>query len=155
MLVMLRVLFTLLGADATRLNARLDNRASQLRHEPGLPAQDPAGCEADVAAVLTQRYAAQQRRDIRLGAGSIATGGAALRTVEARVDARDERTGCDLNRPWIRLQHLPSMAHHVTSVRLCPMLVASQARVANGRTGGLRDGSHAIGGCTDSAAARP
>src|SRR5262245_26603413 len=106
MLVMVRVPFTLLGTDATCLEARLDDRARELRHELGLPAEDPACREADVVAVLAERDAAQQRREIWFGVGSVAARGAALRAVEARLDARDQRTGLDLNRPWVRLQHL-------------------------------------------------
>jgi hypothetical protein len=111
MLVMVRVPFALLGTAATRLEACLHDRACELRRELRLPAQDLPRCEADVAAVLAQGDRTKHRQDIWVSAGGIAAGGAALRAVEARLDARHQRNGIDVNRPWIRLQHLPSVAH--------------------------------------------
>src|SRR5262249_49661179 len=110
-LVVVGVPLALRCTEATRLEARLDHRACQLRHELRLPAHDPACRDAHVAAVLAERDAAQQRQDIWFGSGRIAAGGAALRAVEARLDARDQRSRFDLNRLWIRLQHLTSVAH--------------------------------------------
>src|SRR5262249_6474491 len=111
MLVMVGVSFAFLRALATRFAAGLDHRARQLDHELGLPAHDSPCRDADVAAVLAQGDRTQHCRDIGFGAGSIATRGAGLRAVVARRDARDERVELDVDRPRIRLQHLPSMAH--------------------------------------------
>jgi hypothetical protein len=111
MLVMVCVPLTLLATRATRFEARLHNAARELRHELGLPAQNPSGRKADVAAVLTQGDALQHHLDVRLTEASVSAGRAALRTVEARVDAGDQRAGVYLNRAWMRLQHLLSVGH--------------------------------------------
>jgi hypothetical protein len=93
MLVMVCVPLTLLATRAARLEARLHNAARELGNELRLPAQNPSGRDADVAAVLTQADAAQHHLDVRLTQAGVSARGAALRAVEARVDARDERGG--------------------------------------------------------------
>jgi hypothetical protein len=111
MLVMVRVPLALLATRAARLEARLHDAARQLWNELRLPAQNPSGRKADVATVLTRGDAAQHHLHIRLTQASVSAGRAALRTVEARIDARDQRGGVHLNRPWMRLQHLLSVSH--------------------------------------------
>jgi hypothetical protein len=111
MLVMVRVPLTLVGTPATRLNARLHNSAREFRHELRLPAQNSSGRNADVAAVLTRGDAAQLLLHVRLTQAGVSACRAALRAVEARVDARDQRGGVYLNGSWMRLQHLLSVGH--------------------------------------------
>src|SRR5213592_881991 len=122
MLVMVRVPLTLLGTRAARLEARLHNAAREFRHELRLPAQNPSGRNADVAAVLTQGDAAQHHLHVRLTQAGVSARRAALRAVEARVDARDQRSGVYLNGSWMRLQHLLSVGH----LHLRPHLLLGQ-----------------------------
>jgi len=57
MLVMVRMPFTLITASPASFDARLKSSPGELGDELGLPAQDAAGRDADVAAVVTQRDA--------------------------------------------------------------------------------------------------
>src|SRR5262249_29607215 len=72
---------------------------------------DPSCRQADVGTVLAQGDTAQQHLHVRLAEGGVGAGRAALRTVEARVDARDQRAGVYLDRSRMRLQHLLSVGH--------------------------------------------
>jgi hypothetical protein len=111
MLVMVRVAFTFLATRPARLEARLHNAARELWHELRLPAHDPSRRNADVGAVLTRGDATQQHLHVRLTQAGVSAGRAALRAVEARVDARGQRGGVYLNGSWMRLQHLLSVGH--------------------------------------------
>lgn len=111
MLVMVSVPLTLLGTRPARLQARLDDGPCELRHELRLPADNPAGRNANVAAVLTQRDATNHSRNVWLTEASVGARSTALSAIEARVDARDQCVGFRLNSPWMRLQHLLSMRH--------------------------------------------
>jgi hypothetical protein len=111
MLVMVRVTLTLFGTGATGLETRLDNPSSELRDKLRLPAEDVSRRDADVATVLTQGDATEQRRDVRLTEVCIGASGAALRTIEARIDAGDQHAGIDLNFPRMRLEYLLGVSH--------------------------------------------
>jgi hypothetical protein len=111
MLMMVRVAATFLATCATRLEACLHNAAREFRHELRLPAQNPSGRNADVAAVLTQGDAAQHYLHVRLTQAGVSACRTALRAVEAGVDAGDQRAGVYLNRPWMGVQHLLSVGH--------------------------------------------
>jgi hypothetical protein len=111
MLVMVRVPLTLLATRATRLKARLHNAAREFGHELRLPAQNPSGHDTDVAAVLTRGDAAHLPLHVRLTQAAVGARRAALRAVEACVDACDQRGGVYLNLSWMRLQHLLSVGH--------------------------------------------
>src|SRR5262249_41798706 len=101
---------------------RLHNAAREFWHELGLPAQNPSGHDADVAAVLAQGDAAQLLLHVWLTEAGIGARGAALCAVEARVDACDQRGGVYLNGAWMRLQHLLSVGH----LHLRPRLLSSR-----------------------------
>ena len=110
-LVMVCMPLTLLATRAARLEARLHNAAREFRHELRLPAQNSSGRHTDVAAVLTESDAAQHHLHVRCTQAGVSARRAALRAIEARVDARDQRGGLYLNGSWMRLQHLPSVGH--------------------------------------------
>jgi hypothetical protein len=111
MLVVVCVPLTLLATCATRLEACLDEAARNCRCELGLPAQNPAGGDADIAAVLARSDAAHLVLDVRLSQAAVGARRATLRAVEARIDARDECGGVHLHRTRVRFQHLLSVGH--------------------------------------------
>jgi hypothetical protein len=86
-LVLLRVPLTLIATLSTRFDACLESNAGDFRHEFGLPGEDATGRDADVTAVVAQRDASDHRLDIGLAEVGVGAGRAALRAVEARVDA--------------------------------------------------------------------
>ena len=111
MLVVVRVAFAFLATRAARLEARFHNAARELWHELRLPAHDSPGRNADVGAVLTRCYAAQQHLYVRLTEAGVSAGRAALCAVEARVDARNQCGGVHLDASWMRLKHLLGVGH--------------------------------------------
>jgi hypothetical protein len=111
MLMVLGMPLALLGADAASLRAGLHDGSRELRIERGLPAEDIARRSAHIAAVQTQSDAADQHAYVVLAEISVRTGGAALRAVEARVDAGEQRGALDRGPPRMCLKHLPSVGH--------------------------------------------
>ena len=111
MLMVLCVPFALLRADAASLRAGLHDGSRELRLELRLPAEDIARRSTHIAAVQTQPDAAGQHAYVVLAEISVRAGGAALRAVEARVDAGEQRGGLDRGSPRMRLQHSPSVGH--------------------------------------------
>src|SRR4030095_15149593 len=63
-LVMVRVPLTLLAASPTGFDASLKSNPGELGDELGLPAEDAAGRDADVPAVVNQREAHNQGFEI-------------------------------------------------------------------------------------------
>jgi hypothetical protein len=117
---------TLLRAGVTQLGAGLHDRPRQPGLELGLPAEDLAGGGALIGAVQTQADTADHRAYVVLGQVSVRVRRAALRAVEARVDALDQGTGLDRNSPRVRLQDLLSMGHdYLPSSRSRPTLSVS------------------------------
>lgn len=116
MVVVVRVPLTFLAACAARLEARLHNSPRELGHELRLPAENPSRGNADVTAVLAQRDAAQLVLHVRLAEAGVSAGSAALRAVEARIDARDQRSSIYLKVTRMCLEHLLSVAHVSASV---------------------------------------
>jgi len=110
MRVMVCVALALLGTASTDLETRFDNSASKLRNELRLPAENLRGRNADVTAVQTERDAAEQHLQLGLGERGVGAGGAALGTVEAGVDTRDQRRGLDPRRSRMGLKQLPSVS---------------------------------------------
>jgi len=111
MLVVGRMPLTLLRADAARLGASLHHRPCEFRLELGLPAEDVSGGDAHVAAVQAQPDAADQGGYVVVGEVSVRASGAALRAVEAGLDARNQHTGFDRGSLRMRLQQLLSVGH--------------------------------------------
>jgi hypothetical protein len=110
-LVMTRVPFALVAAQATGFLAGLQSDAGDLGNELGLPREDATGRDADVTAVVTQRDAGNHRLDIRLAQVGVSAGGAALSAVEASVDARDQGSEGNPKCPRVRLEYLLSVGH--------------------------------------------
>jgi hypothetical protein len=114
MLVVVCMPLTLFPADAASLHAGLHGRPGELWFELGLPAEDVSRRGADIAAVQTQPDAADQHADVGLAEIRVRAGCAALRAVEAGVDAGEQRSALDRGSTWVRLQHLPSVGHSVS-----------------------------------------
>ena len=106
MRMMVRVPLALLGTRPAGLETRLNGGASKLRHELRLSTKHSPCRNADVAAVQTQHDAAQKHLHLRLSHAGVSATGAALRAVEARLDARDQRLRFDLRRSRMSLEHL-------------------------------------------------
>lgn len=90
-LVVIGVPLAFLPGRPAGLGAGLNDCLGELRHELGLPAENPPCRSADVAAVLTQTDTADQHSDVAFAEAGIRAGGAALRAVEARLDACQQR----------------------------------------------------------------
>jgi hypothetical protein len=127
MLVMVRVSLTLFGTEAAGLETRFDNASSELRHKLRLPAEHASRRDADVAAVLTQRDATEQRRDVRFTEVCVGASSAALRTIEARIDACDQHAGFDLNLPRVRLEYLLGVGHGGLLPHIAPWRYVSES----------------------------
>jgi hypothetical protein len=110
-LVMMRVPLALVAAVPTSFDASLKSYAGDVGNELGLPAEDTAGRDADVAAVQAERNARNQRLEIGLAQVGVSAGCTALSAVEACVDAGDQRTEFDPECPRMRLQDLSGMGH--------------------------------------------
>jgi hypothetical protein len=115
-LVMVRVPLTLIAASLTSFDATLKSYSGELGDELGLPAEDAAGRDADVTAVGTQRDAGNEGFDVGLAEVGVSAGCAGLSTVEARVDAGNQRP--DFHRECARmcLQNLLSVGHDPSSL---------------------------------------
>jgi hypothetical protein len=111
MLMVLCVPFALLRADAASLRAGLHDGSRELRIERGLPTEDIARRSAHIAAVQTQPDAADQHAYVVLAEIGVRAGRTALRAVEARVDAGEQRGALDRGSLRMCLQHLPSVGH--------------------------------------------
>jgi hypothetical protein len=69
----------------------------------GLARHDAAGRRADVAAVQTEAYAANQLSYVGFGQVRVCTARATVRAVRAFGDALDEQRSIDARRLWVRL----------------------------------------------------
>jgi hypothetical protein len=78
---------TLIAASSTCFDAGLKSNLGELGDELRLAAEDAAGRDADVTAVVTQRDAGNEGLDIRFAEVRVGASCAGLSTVEARVDA--------------------------------------------------------------------
>jgi hypothetical protein len=129
MLMMIRVALTLIPATPTSFDASLKSDAGDFRHELGLPAEDATGRDADVTAVVAQSNARNERLDIGLAKIGVSAGRAALSTVEARVDAGDQRAERDPKCARMRLQNLLSVGHHPSSLSCSNSVEGSQSDI--------------------------
>jgi hypothetical protein len=107
--MMVRVPRTLVATSPASFDATLQSDAGELRDELCLPAEDVTGRDADVAAVQTELDARDEILDIGLAQVGVRTRRARLSTVEAQVDAGDQRAELHPERPRIRLQNLLSV----------------------------------------------
>ena len=112
---MVRVPLTFIPAAPASFDAGLKSNSGQLRDELGLPTEDAAGRDADVTAVVTQRNARNEGFEIRLAKVGVSAGCAALSTVEARVDAGNQRPDLHRECTRVRLQNLLSVGHDLSS----------------------------------------
>ena len=110
-LVMVRVPVTLVAASPTSFDAGLKGSPGELGDELGLPGEHAAGRDADVAAVVTQRDARDEGFEIGFAEVGVGAGCAGLRTVEARVDAGNQRPDVHPKCARMRLQNLLSVGH--------------------------------------------
>ena len=110
----MRMPFALLGARPAGLGAGLHDRARRPGFELGHPAEYSARRATDVAAVLAEADAVDQRRDVMLAEARVRANDAALRAVEARVDARDENACVHHALPRMRFEQLLRMRHRTS-----------------------------------------
>jgi hypothetical protein len=94
----------------------------------GLTRRDSPGRGADVAAVETEAYAADQGLNVRLGQVRIRTDRAAISTVRALGDAPSEYRSIQARRLWVRLDDLSN--GHVCSSLALPAIVVTRRRPA-------------------------
>lgn len=113
MLMVVRMPFALLPANAARQGARLDHRSRELRLELRLPREDLARGAAHVSAIQAQANAADHGAYVGLAEVGVRARGAAFRAIEACVDARDQGPGFDRGFSGMCLQDLPSVSHDV------------------------------------------
>ena len=112
---MARVPLTLIAASPTSFDASLKSSSGELGDELGLPTEDAAGRDADVTAVVTQRDAGNEGFDIGLAEVGVSAGCAGLSTVEARVDAGNQRPDFHRECARMRLQNLLGVGHDPSS----------------------------------------
>jgi hypothetical protein len=110
-LVMMRVPLTLIAAAPTRFDASLKGNARELGDKLGLPGENAAGRDADVTAVVTQRDARNEGFEVGLAEVRVSAGCATLSTVEARLDAGNQRRDFHRKCARMRLQNLLSVGH--------------------------------------------
>jgi hypothetical protein len=113
MLMVLRMPLALLPANAAREGARLHDRPRELRLEFRLPREDLARGAAHISAIQAQANAADHGAYVGLTEVGVRARGAALRAVEACVDARNQGPGFDRGSSGMCLQDLPSVGHDV------------------------------------------
>jgi hypothetical protein len=110
-LVMMRVPLTLIAASPTSFDTSLKSHARDLGDELRLPTENAAGRDADLTAVVTQRDARNEGFDVGLAEVGVSAACATLSTVEARVDAGNQRPDFHRECARMRLQNLLSVGH--------------------------------------------
>jgi hypothetical protein len=95
------------------LHTRFDRGAKHAEVSGGLAHHDAAGRRADVAAVETEAYAADQVLYVGFGQVRVCTARAAVSTVRALGDTPKEHRSIEARRPWVRLDDLSN--RHVCS----------------------------------------
>jgi hypothetical protein len=95
----------------------------------GLARRDAPGRRADVAAVETEAYAADQALYVRFGHVCVCTTRATVSTVRALGDAPNEHRSIEARRLWVRLDDL-SNGHVCSSFTLWVCCNAPSARLA-------------------------
>ena len=106
MLVVFRVPLTLVATHAAGRRAGLDSRAEQVDIRSGLAGDDAPGGVADVGAIEVEANAADQLPHVRLAETGVGAAGACSRTVEALVDAAQQRVSIEACRLWMGLEYL-------------------------------------------------
>jgi hypothetical protein len=98
-----------------------DRRSKHLDISGGLARRDAPGRRADVAAVETEAYAADQVLYVGFGQVRVCTNRAAISTVRALGNAPDEHRSIKARRLWVRLDDLSNC--HVCSSFTLPLVV--------------------------------
>jgi hypothetical protein len=107
-----RVAITLLGASTTRDNASLDRGADDAEVGLGLTGHNPAGRVAHVGAVKVEPNAPHQLGHVRLAEAGVGAAGARGGTVEALVDAVQEKVAIKSDRPRMPLDDFSDCHFH-------------------------------------------
>jgi hypothetical protein len=102
--------------------ACFDRRAKHADISGRLARHDPPGRRADVAAVETEAYAADQVHYVGFGQVRICTARATISTVRALSDAPNEHLSIEARRLWVRLNDL-SNCHVRSSFTLAPVVL--------------------------------
>jgi hypothetical protein len=113
-LVVLGVPLTLLATCATGRRTGLNRCAEHADIGRGLAGEDAARRVAGVSAIKVEANAADQLPHVVLAETGVGAAGAGGGTVEALVDAAQERVAIKARRLWMRVDHLLNC--HVLSV---------------------------------------
>ena len=96
----------LLFTQATRSRTSFDDRSDCGAFCCSLPCDDAGGRAADISAVETEAYAADELLHVRLGEARVGAARAARGAIQALGDAADEDVEVDAARPGMRLHHV-------------------------------------------------
>jgi hypothetical protein len=112
---MVRVPLTFIAASPTSFDTSLKSNARELGDELRLPTENAASRDADVTAVVTQRSARNEGFDVGLAEIGVSAGRATLGTIEARIDAGNQRPDFHRECARMRLQNLLGVGHDPSS----------------------------------------
>jgi hypothetical protein len=101
-----RMTLAFVSAYTAGRRACFDRGAKHAHINGSLARRDAPGRRADVAAVETEPYAADQVRYVGFGQVRVCTACATISTVRALVDTPDEHGSINARRLWVRLDDL-------------------------------------------------
>jgi hypothetical protein len=130
-LVVWRMTLAFVSGDTAGRHASFDRGAKNADIGGGLPCRNARGRRADVAAVETEAYAADQVLDVGLGERRIRTARTGIRTVRALGNAANERGPINTRRLRMRLDDLSNC--HVCSFFRATRSLCRKAQVAPAR----------------------
>jgi hypothetical protein len=107
----LGVSLALVGAEAARLQARLNDRSRKPGLELDLPGKHIPRGRAHVGAIQVQANASDERLEVLLSEACVGTRRAALRAVVTGLDTTAENAGIDGRLSWVSLDHLLRVSH--------------------------------------------
>jgi hypothetical protein len=111
MLETVSVALARVGAHPAGLGAGLDDAPRKRRLELGLASQHATSRRTLIGAVVANADAGDDHPHVVLTEASIRARRTALRTIEARFDTSKEYAGVDCDRPWMGVEHLPSVGY--------------------------------------------
>jgi hypothetical protein len=121
-LMVRRMTLAFVSAYTASRRACFDRRAEHADISGRLASHDAPGRRADVAAVETEAYAADQVLDVGFGQVCVCTARATISTVRALSDAPNEHRSIEARRLRVRLDDL-SNCHVRSSFTLAPVVL--------------------------------
>jgi hypothetical protein len=116
-----RMTLAFVSAHTAGRRASFDRGAKHPDISGGLARRDAPGRHADVAAVETEAYAADQVLYVGFGQVRVCTARATISTGRALVDTPNEHRSIKARRLWVRLDDLSN--RHVCSSFALPLVV--------------------------------